>query len=92
MELPAEEDAAATSDLADNWDPDQWYPEDATVEVWSEGIQRLTWMIESSFHENRIHSRTDTLDDGAWKIFVLPEAELRAREIIGEITQAAPPE
>jgi hypothetical protein len=92
MELPAEEDAAATKDQDDGWDPDHWYPEDATVEVWSEGAQRLTWIIESSFRENRIHSRTDTLEDGACKIFVLPEADLRAREIIREITQAAPPE
>jgi hypothetical protein len=91
MELPAEEDAAATTDVADNWDPENWCPEDATVEVWSESTQRLTWMIESSFRENHIHSRTDTLEEGACKIFVLPEADLRAREIIREITQAAPP-
>jgi hypothetical protein len=91
MELPAEDDPATTKDKDDNWDPENWYPEDATVEVWSENTQRLTWMIESSLHENRIHSRTDRLDDGACKIFVLPEAELRAREILREITQAAPP-
>jgi hypothetical protein len=90
MELPAEDGAAATKDGDDNWDLENWYPEDATVEVWSESTQPLTWMIESSLRENRIHSRTDTLDDGARKIFVLPETEPRAREIIGEIVDGTP--
>jgi hypothetical protein len=92
MELPAGDDAAATKTGDDNWDPESWYPEDATMEVWSESAPRLTWMIESSLRENRIHSRTDTLDQGACKIFVLPEAELRAREIIREIVDATPHE
>jgi hypothetical protein len=92
MELPDEDDVAVTKDGIHNWDPENWYPEDATVEVWSESTQRLTWMIESSLRENRIPSRTDTLDDGACKIFVLPEAEPRAQEIIREIVNAAPPQ
>ncbi len=92
MELPAEDDATAAKDQDDNWDPENWYPEDATLEVWSETTQRLTWMIESSLRENHIHSRTDTLDDGGCKVFVLPESEPRAREIVREIVDAAPRE
>jgi hypothetical protein len=88
--FPAEDDVAATEDGDDNWDPENWYPTDATVEVWSESTQGLTWMIESSLRENRIHSRTDTLEDGACKIFVVPEAELRAQEIIKEIVDGTP--
>jgi hypothetical protein len=92
MELPAEDNSAATTDGDSTWDPENWYPEDATVEVWSESTRRLTWMIESSLRENRVHSRTDTLEDGACKIFVLPEGEQRAREIIAEIANAVPPD
>ena len=90
--LPAQDHVSATSDRHADWGPGSWYPEDATVEVWSEGSDNLTWMVESCLRENYIRSRTDILDDGSRKIFVLPEAEFRAREIVREIVQATPPE
>jgi hypothetical protein len=90
--LPAQDDAGALGEGEDDWEPGNWYPEDATVELWSEGSNRLTWMIESSLRENHIHSRTDALEDGSRKVFVLSEDETRAREIVREITEAAPPD
>jgi hypothetical protein len=47
-------------------------------------------MIESCLRENHIHSRTDALDDGSRKIFVLPDDARRAREIVREVEDASP--
>jgi hypothetical protein len=90
--LPADDDPdlSAEENLADNWDPGNWFPEDATVEVWSENVEKNTWMIESCLRENHIHSRTDALDDGSRKIFVLPDDARRAREIVREVEDASP--
>jgi hypothetical protein len=72
-----------------------WFPEDATVEIFSESTdkeeEKKAWMVEISLRENLIHSRTDELGDGSRKIFVLPEDEARAREIVHEVTTASPP-
>jgi hypothetical protein len=72
--------------------PDNWDPEDATVEVWSENGEETTWMIEASLRENNIYSRTDVLADGSRKVFVAPNDESRAREIVHEIKDATPPQ
>jgi hypothetical protein len=90
VELPAEDDAATTDEVDDDWDPGNWFPEDATVEIWSENIEKNTWMIESCLRENHIHARTDKLDDGSRKIFVMPDDERRAREIVREVEEASP--
>jgi hypothetical protein len=93
MELPAEDDVVTAPDLDhDDWDPDHWNPEDATVEVWSENGEETTWMIEASLRENNIYSRTDVLADGSRKVFVVPNDENRAREIVHEIKDATPPQ
>jgi hypothetical protein len=93
MELPAEDDAVTAPDLDHNdWDPDNWNPEDATVEVSSESGAEITEMIEASLRENNIYSRTDALEDGSQKVFVMPSDEARAREIVHEIKDATPPQ
>ena len=93
MELPAEDDVVTAPDLDHNdWDPDNWNPQDATVEVWSENGDETTWMIEASLRENNIYSRTDALEDGSRKVFVMPNEEIRAREIVHEIKDATPPQ
>jgi len=93
MELPAEDDVVTAPDLDhDDWDPDNWNPEDATVEVWSENGEETAWMIEASLRENNIDSRTDVLADGSRKVFVVPNDENRAREIVHEIKDATPPQ
>jgi hypothetical protein len=93
MELPAEDDVVTAPDLDHNdWDPDNWNPEDATVEVSSETGEEITEMIEASLRENNIYSRTDALEDGSQKVFVMPSDEARAREIVHEIKDATPPQ
>jgi hypothetical protein len=73
------------------WDPDAWYPEYATAEVWTADLPGLTDMIELSLHANEIHTRWETRDDKS-ALFVLPEDEARAREIVREIVESTPPE
>jgi hypothetical protein len=90
-ELPAEDDAPASEEADDDWDPEKWHPEDAAVEVWLEKAPENTWLVASALRENHIHARTDTLDDGSQKIFVLQSDESRAREIVEEIKEGRPP-
>jgi hypothetical protein len=66
-----------------------WYPEDATVEVWSQDGEDISDGIAMALTENLIHCRLDRQED-ACKVFVLPEDELRAREIVREITEGEP--
>jgi hypothetical protein len=69
-----------------------WYPEDATVQIWSrEGAEDISGAIEMALKENLIHCRLD-VDSGSCKVFVLPQDETRARDIVREITDGVPPE
>ena len=92
--FPEEEDDASPP-LKEPRDYAPWFPEDATVEIFSEATdkeeEKKAWMIEISLRENLIHSRTDEVGDGSRKVFVLPEDEARSREIVREITTASPP-
>lgn len=74
-----------------------WFPEDATAEVFAEPIgsardeqESKANMIEMSLRENLIHSRNED-SNGSRKVFVLPEDEPRAREIVREVTTGSPP-
>jgi hypothetical protein len=74
-----------------DWDPEGWHPEDATVEIWSAESAELVDILGSSLRENQIHFRfTQTSDKHA--LFVLPEDEARAREIVREIVEGVSPE
>lgn len=73
------------------WDPQNWYSEDATVEVWSGDQLELGEMIAASLQENQIHSRSSN-SSGNRALLVLPNDEARAREIVREIIEAVPPE
>src|SRR5882762_11235382 len=77
-----------------------WRSEDAITEVWSEKeevrpwyeqVKGLAWMIELSLHENGIGTRTNVSQDGFRRIFVRPEDEFQAREIVREIESGTPP-
>jgi hypothetical protein len=80
-------------------DANEWlgprYPEDATVEVWSGGItdadKDTKEMIEMALRENDVMSRSEE-DKGHCKVFVLPEHEPRAREIVREVIEGTPME
>ena len=67
-----------------------WYPEDATVEVFAETPTFESGLIEMSLKENEIRARIEVQEDGRKKIFVLPEDEPAAREIIREIVEDTP--
>ena len=73
------------------WDPEEWYPEDATCEVWIAEPAGLCEMVELSLRANQIHTRWETRDDKS-VLFVLPEDEAHAREIIREIVESTPME
>lgn len=91
-EPPEESPSWEKTEVTDTgWDPQNWYTEDATVEVWSGDQPELGEMIAASLQENQIHSRRDNLN-GRCALFVLPEDEAAAREIVREIVEAAPPE
>jgi hypothetical protein len=67
------------------------YPEDATMEVWSGDDLAAKEMIEMSLQENDMMCRSE-VRAGQINVFVLPEDEARAKEIVREIVEAAPPE
>lgn len=74
-----------------DWDPQNWYAEDATVRIWSGNQPELGEMIAASLQENQIHSRPSN-SAGNCALFVMPGDEARAREIIREIVEGEPPE
>jgi len=73
------------------WDPDLWYPEDATAEIWVADPPTLEEIVELSLRENQVHTRWEDRDDKS-VLFVQREDEARAREIVRQITEATPPE
>jgi hypothetical protein len=91
MELPDHGDLSAGEDVKPNWDPENWHEEDATVEVWSSEQLRPGDTIELSLRENQVHARFNRRR-GQYAIFVMPEDESRAQEIVREIVEGAPPE
>jgi hypothetical protein len=85
---PVERQAA---ERRSDWDPENWQPEDASVEVWSGEAAELADMLGSSLVENQIHFR-GVQAGGKHKLFVLPEDASRAREIVREVVEGVPPE
>jgi len=85
---------AAAEDNCENrqpdWDPTNWNPEEATVRVWSSEDSYPGEMIEMALRENQIHARFEKAD-GKNAIFVLPEDEVRASEIVREIIEGEQP-
>ncbi len=73
------------------WDPTNWNPEEATVQVWLGEQSYPGEMIEMALRENQIHARFEK-KTGRNTICVLSEDETRARRIVKEIMEGAPPE
>ncbi|HKM67682.1 MAG TPA: hypothetical protein VJX70_10990 [Candidatus Acidoferrum sp.] len=70
---------------------DGWYPEDATVSVWStEGGEPSDFLV-AALHENGINCRLEQQGTHA-KLYVLPQDAARAREIVREVVEGQPPE
>jgi hypothetical protein len=79
------------SDWHPNWDPDDWCPEDATIAIWTDNQPEMAELLGAALGENRIHARVAEMD-GVHRVFVLPEDEARAREIVREVVEGLPPE
>ena len=72
-------------------DAENWYPEDAAAEVWEGEPAEAREIVEMSMKENDIRMRWE-MQDGKPQLFVLPEDEERAKEIVREIVEGVPPE
>ena len=68
-----------------------WYLEDAIIKVWSTESSEPSDFLMAALHENGIHCRVEKTGTNA-ALFVLPEDETRAREIVREIVEGNPPE
>jgi hypothetical protein len=90
MEWPEGEESTPGTVRKGSYYLGPWYPEDATVEVWTETPTFTSDMIEMSLKENQILARIEVPEEGMKKVFVLPEDESAAREIIREIVEDSP--
>lgn len=86
VELPAEDDAPAEKP-PDNAAID----EPATVGVWTGSDSRTLEFLTAAMRENEIPIRIENDHDQS-VIHVSPSNAARAREIVREVTEAAPPE
>ena len=65
-------------------------PQEATAEIWSGDDSGLRDMLIASLRENQIGVRQENIG-GKISLFVAAEDEQRAREIVREIVEGAPP-
>lgn len=92
------QEAETVSPLPDDtgWDPAAWNPDDATAKIWENRAGTGSEIIIISLEENRIHWRANDPDSEGdeviTEIYVMPQDEARAREIIRELTEATPPQ
>ncbi|HKW64244.1 MAG TPA: hypothetical protein VJN89_16950 [Candidatus Acidoferrum sp.] len=90
MELPVGDESAPGTVRKGKSYLGPWYPEDATVEVFTENSIFESGLIEMSLKENEIRARVEVQEDGFKKVFVLPEDEAAAKEIVREIVEDKP--
>jgi hypothetical protein len=84
------DDSPADKEIRNDAYFEPWYPEDAIVEIWSQGDEDISRGIEAALKENLIHCRVD-LHNGVHKVFVLPEDSERSHQIVREIIEGVPP-
>lgn len=68
-----------------------WFPEDATMRVWSSGCGEPGDFLVAALHENGIRCRLDKHGHRE-ELYVLPEDQAAAREIVREVVESKPPE
>ncbi len=68
-----------------------WFLEDATVKVWSTESGEPSEFLIAALHENGIRCRLEKSGQRA-ELYVLPEEEAHAREIVREVVEGRPPE
>jgi hypothetical protein len=67
-----------------------WYPEDASIEIWTRPADEHSTVVESCLQANCIRAREDVQRDGSKKYFVMPEDADAAREIVRQILEDSP--
>ncbi len=67
-----------------------WYPEDADAQVWLGETVAVDFLI-AALHENGIRCRVERNGSRA-RLFVLPEDEAKAGEIVREVVEGKLPE
>jgi hypothetical protein len=92
VELPPDPRLTEQDDAVKRTFLRELHPEDAVVEIFSKNPKDESSIVELSLQTNLIRFRSDLQDDGTVKLFVLPEDESRAREIVREIKEGKPPE
>jgi hypothetical protein len=97
---PVSENGAAQLELPEfvevreargDWDPGDWFPEDATVEIWSGEMVEMRELLARALGENRIHARVAE-NARLQRLYVLPADESRAKKIVREVVEGVPPE
>ena len=84
-DFPEEDDASpAPDDIVEDYDPEQ-----ATLEVWSGSDADTKDMLVASLRENGIGCEVESA--GTFRMFVMPQSERRAREIVREVIDASAP-
>jgi hypothetical protein len=89
-ELAVEADLEESSSPGRDYVPGDWDPEQATCEVWSGDNRDMAQNLCVCLRETGIGSRL-SLKMTATQVFVMPQDEARAREIVREIVNQAPP-
>lgn len=68
-----------------------WFPEDATVRIWSTNKAGPGDFLVAALHENSIRCRLDK-NGSREELYVLPEDEERAAAIVHEVIEGSPSE
>lgn len=68
-----------------------WFEEDATASVWSTETSESSDFLVAALHENGIRCRVDREGSRA-TLYVLPDDENRAQEIVREVKEGQAPE
>lgn len=84
---PREDDIPGPPNAGEGTD---WFPEDATVRIWSNNSNEPSDFLVAALHENGIRCRLDKHNQ-AEELWVLPDDERRAREIVREIAEGQAP-
>ena len=77
--------ASVSSDAPEDWDDQQ-----PVSEVWKGDEEQFANNLTACFRENSIPSHK-LAEGGHWRLVVRPEQEARAKEIVREVVEAAPP-
>ena len=86
----AQDDSDHVSSAASDFDPQNFFAEDATAQVWSGDDSHFADFLLSCLHTNEIQCRRDREGKRHLLLF-LPGCAERAREIVRQVVKAAPP-